>query len=116
MKDLNNDKSIVIVPADKGRCTVVLNEKDYDHKCNDLLKDTKTYKKIGYNPTSGYRQKVVSVINALHKDKIITDTLKWSLTPPSQPTVPAFYGLPKNHKAKPIQLCSKLFNPPCFSL
>ena len=54
IKDLKSDKSIAIVPADKGRCTVLLNECDYDKKCQDLLKDTKTYKKIGYNPTSGY--------------------------------------------------------------
>ena len=81
---------------------MVLNEKDYDQKCNDLLKDTKTYKKIWYNPTSGYRQKLVKVINNLHQDKVINDKLKWSLTPPTQPTVPAFYGLPKIHKPEPI--------------
>ena len=45
IKDLNSDDSVVILPADKGRCTVVLNKSDYDSKCQDLLKDTKTYKK-----------------------------------------------------------------------
>jgi hypothetical protein len=36
IKSLNNNRDIVIIPADKGRCTVVLNETDYDQKCNDL--------------------------------------------------------------------------------
>ena len=56
ISDLSKDDTIVIVPADKGRCMVVLNKEDYDSKCKELLKDTKTYKKIGYNPTSGYRK------------------------------------------------------------
>ena len=90
IKDLGNDKAIVIVPADKGHCTVVLDETDYDQKCRELLKDDKTYKKIGYNPTSGYRQKLVQAINALHQEKVISDSLKWSLTPPTQPKVPTF--------------------------
>ena len=32
LKDLKKDDSIVIVPADKGRSTVILN-KDYEQKC-----------------------------------------------------------------------------------
>ena len=41
------------------------------------------------------RNKVLSYL-------IITDTLKCSLTQSSQPKAPAFYGLPKIHKAEPI--------------
>ena len=32
LKDLKNDDSIVILPADKGKKTVVMNRKDYTEK------------------------------------------------------------------------------------
>ena len=54
----------------------------------EFLKDRKTYKPIGYNPTNGYRK---------------TD-LKYRLIPPTEPSVPAFYGLPKVHKVEPTSL------------
>ena len=103
ISDLSKDNSIAIVPADKGRCMVVLNKEDYDSKCQDLLKDTKTYKKIGYNPTSGYRKKVVDYLDRLYfAEKVIDEKLYYKLKPASEPTVPAFYGLPKIHKPDPV--------------
>ncbi|XP_072050067.1 uncharacterized protein [Amphiura filiformis] len=39
LDELAKDKDIVIVPADKGKCVVVLNISDYDKKCQLLLKD-----------------------------------------------------------------------------
>ena len=91
-----------MVPADKGKCVVVLNKSDYDSKCKDLLKDKKTYKPLGYNPTSEYRKKVTDFTNKLVADKTINLDEKRKLDPPSEPTVPAFYGLPKIHKPDPI--------------
>ena len=37
LKELQSDTSIVILPADKGRSTVILNRKDYLEKCMDNL-------------------------------------------------------------------------------
>ena len=37
LKELQSDTSIVILPADKGRSTVILNRKDYLEKCMDHL-------------------------------------------------------------------------------
>ena len=102
LDNLAKDKDIVIVPADKGRCVVVLNKGEYTEKCLDLLKDKKTYKGIGYNPTSGYRKTVTGLINKIHKDGGFSDRQKQFLTPPTEPTVPTFYGLPKVHKPDPI--------------
>jgi len=102
LSELTKDDSVVVVPADKGKCVVVLNKSDYDSKCSDLLKDTKTYKPVGYNPTSGYRKKVTEFTNKITNEGTIDLDLKRQLDPPSEPTVPAFYGLPKIHKPDPI--------------
>ena len=60
---LIKDRNVVIVPADKGSCLVVLNREDYDQKCKSLLDDTKTYKPLGYNLTNGFRKKVCAYLH-----------------------------------------------------
>ena len=55
LRDLAKDKSVTILPADKGRTVVVMNTNDYTEKVNNLLNDDKTYQKITdkrRNPTS----------------------------------------------------------------
>ena len=37
LKELQSDTSIVILPADKGRSTVILNHEDYLEKCMDHI-------------------------------------------------------------------------------
>ena len=37
LHSLKEDKEITILPADKGRATVILNKEDYIKKCNDHL-------------------------------------------------------------------------------
>ena len=39
LKELQSDTSIVILPADKGRSTVILNREDYLEKCMDHIKN-----------------------------------------------------------------------------
>ena len=46
IKSLKSDENIVILPADKGRCTVVLDLTDYEAKAKQLLDDTDTYQKL----------------------------------------------------------------------
>ena len=85
LEGLAKDNDIVIVPADKGRCVVVLDDKNYTEKCQDLLNGDKTYNKIGYNPTNGYRKTVTTLINNLHKVGAISDERKRFLTPATEP-------------------------------
>lgn len=82
----------------------VLKEVDYRNNCSKLLNDKNTYKPIGYNPTSGYRKKVCQFVKKLHSEGEITDTAKYNLHPPTEPSIPAFYSLPKIHKPEPIPL------------
>lgn len=43
MKELQEDQSIVIVPADKGRVTVVMDKDEYVRKNTSHLSDEDTY-------------------------------------------------------------------------
>ena len=40
--NLTKDENIVILPADKGRVTVVMDKKDYHDKMNELVNDKQT--------------------------------------------------------------------------
>ena len=97
IKSLKNDKNIVILPADKGWCTVVLNHADYDKKVQLLLSDTDTYELLRRDPTAVYKRKIVQVLLDLERSGIISHDLKRRLYPTAE-TVPTFYGLPKIHK------------------
>ena len=37
LKNLRDDDAIIILPADKGRATVILNKEDYTRKFNDHI-------------------------------------------------------------------------------
>ncbi|CAH1271562.1 FBN3 [Branchiostoma lanceolatum] len=70
LKSLKQDKDIVILPADKGRLTVVLNKEDYKQKCLDLLSDSNTYLRLGKrDPTSGYKKELVAVLQDIEKEE-----------------------------------------------
>ena len=49
LKELNKDKNIVILKADKGNATVVMNARDYNDKNNCLLSDSFVYSKLSKN-------------------------------------------------------------------
>ena len=46
LRELRNNYSIMILPADKGRATVVMNKIDYDTKVKTMLADHSTYKPL----------------------------------------------------------------------
>ena len=52
LKELKKDESIIILPADKGKATVILDRKEYDEKISAMLSDTKTYKGLKRDPSS----------------------------------------------------------------
>ena len=50
IRELNKDENILVLPADKGNATVVINTEDYKRKINDLL-DPGSYKELRSDPT-----------------------------------------------------------------
>ena len=51
LRRLTNDKNIVILTADKGRVTVVMDKKDYTDKMDSLVNDKQTYEPLKRDPT-----------------------------------------------------------------
>ncbi|XP_067653260.1 uncharacterized protein [Haliotis asinina] len=51
LKDLRNDDSITIVPADKGKAIIILNTPDFESVVHKILDDTTTYRQLQNDPT-----------------------------------------------------------------
>ena len=97
IKSLKSDENIVILLADKGRCTVVLDLTDYEAKAKQLLDDTDTYQKLKKDPTKKFKNQLLEVLKRLKREGKLDSSTYFKLYPTSE-TVPKFYGLPKIHK------------------
>ncbi|XP_077516597.1 uncharacterized protein LOC144127356 [Amblyomma americanum] len=95
---LRRNQGIVILPADKGNATVMLNRPDYEKKMRDLLQDRSTYVALKKDPTSKLEREL---------QKLLVDVFHF--VPPHHKSVyfrllcqngsaPALYDLPKIHK------------------
>ena len=103
IESLKRDKSIQILPADKGRATVVIDNSDYESKALTLLQDENVYEKLNKDPTQKFQSKLIKLLKE-RKDAIdnIRDAIdsksNWKIYP-TVADVPKFYGLIKIHKA-----------------
>ena len=48
---MKKNKDIMILPADKGKSTVVMDTLDYEEKVTNMLADRKTYEELTTDPT-----------------------------------------------------------------
>ena len=97
LQDLQKDDSIMILPADKGRATVVLDKGDYNSKVETILKDDKTYTVLKKDPTNSFKTRLTNILKNMKKESDISNILYRKLYPTSD-QAPRFYGLPKIHK------------------
>ena len=97
IKELQEEDSIMVLGADKGRATVVLDKSEYDNKMQALLSDTKTYVKLDKDPTPKLKKQLVSILQGLEKEGKIRKEDKQFLYPTTE-NVPRIYGSPKIHK------------------
>nr|VZI17112.1 unnamed protein product [Spirometra erinaceieuropaei] len=74
LRELKADKDLVIVPADKGRATVVLNRADYLHKTKGLLEDRQFYVPCATNPLKALTREINATLLALKNSGAITPT------------------------------------------
>lgn len=97
---LEKDENIMILPVDKGRCTVVLSTADCETKVNDLLSNNNTYM------CCGYKNSVIDTLQKLDKEHVIDRQPYHRLYPGG--AIPCIYELPKIHKEevplRPIEL------------
>ncbi|PNF42699.1 hypothetical protein B7P43_G14177 [Cryptotermes secundus] len=113
VKSLRLNKEIRILQADKGNCTVVLDESKYKDKLNTLL-ESGVYETLPKDPTAKVERKVQKLLSK-YKTTLPSD-LKHRLTPyHSKP--PHLYGLPKIHKADiPLRPIVSSIGSPCYAL
>ncbi|CAL8129102.1 unnamed protein product [Orchesella dallaii] len=96
IKALKNDPSIVILQADKGNQTVIMNKSEYDDKMDTLVKEG-DYVKVSRNPTSGFEKKAKTLLKQLLNSKAIEQN-EHDFLNPNHTHTPILYGRPKTHK------------------
>ena len=96
MKELQSNTSIVILPADKGRSTVILNREDYLENCMDHINNG-PYQLLKKDPTTKIKTKTLKQLKVLKDNVFIDNKLYYCLKPTDSPA-PRFYGQPKIHK------------------
>jgi hypothetical protein len=106
---LKANPSLLILTADKGNVTVIMNRDDYNQKVQALLGDTNTYTLQRRDPTASIQTKVNSYLSRMEKEQLIDPSDGKSLRSYVS-TIPKLYALPKIHKAgtpvRPIVDCT----------
>jgi len=102
IKALRCDPNIVVLPADKGNATVVMDRKEYETKLESILADSSKFEKVRKSsPVSRIEKEIKALIKnvGIEKDVSIPEGCK----------VPHIYGLPKIHKPdvplRPVVSC-----------
>ena len=67
LKRLKTDENIVILSADKGRMTVVMDKTDYNDKMDSLVNDKQTYEVLKRDPTPALQRKINNKLLTLKK-------------------------------------------------
>ena len=73
LEELRKDKSKMIMTADKGVSLVVMDKEEYISKAQALL-DQPEYKSIPADPTTRYKNKVISILKSIKAEGGINET------------------------------------------
>ena len=113
LKQLSKDEDIIILPADKGNATVVMDKRDYNDKMSTLLSSGQ-YKKVKTNKTSTVERKVKTLLMKVEK-ALPQETLR--MLNPNNSKAPHMYGKPKIHKPDmPLRPIISNIGSPCHQL
>uniref|UniRef100_A0AAY4AEL6 Uncharacterized protein n=1 Tax=Denticeps clupeoides TaxID=299321 RepID=A0AAY4AEL6_9TELE len=91
LSSLSRDETITILPADKGRCTVILNSADYNEKVISLLEDIQTSEKLKRDPINIYKKKVIDCLKHLGMENAIDNLYPGEIKVGQSPTQ-SLYG------------------------
>ena len=94
---LAKEKDILILPADKGRCTVILNKSEYTNQVETMLSDRGTYTPLAKDPTGNIKRKLATILGNLKESGKITKKT-WREIYPTAENIPRMYCTPKIHK------------------
>ena len=79
LRRLRNDKDILILSEDKGRVTVVMDNKDYTDKMHSLVNDKQTYEPLKRDPTPALQRRLNGKLRDLKKTETIDILLYYRL-------------------------------------
>nr|VZI09419.1 unnamed protein product [Spirometra erinaceieuropaei] len=116
LNSLKADENIIILPADKGGSTTIMNKTDYTEKMMTLLKDESTYEPLDADPTKSENSCIEKTLKRLTGKKLISGVLAKSLKQ-DEPTIAKIYGLPKVHKVGiPLRPIVSLIGAPNYKI
>nr|VZI39111.1 unnamed protein product [Spirometra erinaceieuropaei] len=115
-RELKADKDLVIVPADKGRATVLLDRTDYLQKAKGLLEDRQFYVPCATNPLKALTREINATLLTLENSGAITPTDR-RMARTQDTALARFYGLPKVQKdGAPLRPIVSLKGTPTYGL
>ena len=98
-KNLESDKKIKILQADKGNATVVMSTEAYQTKACKLLNDQTAYTVLAKDPTRTSERKLLTMLRTLKKTGKMNEKTYEEIRPSEGSSKPAlFYGQVKIHK------------------
>lgn len=100
ISSLKKNTNIIIKPADKGSCTVILDKVDYIKEGIRQLSNDKHYKKIEEPIHPKIKDKISTILNELYLEGYLDKKQVDYLKVPEKPRERRFYLLPKIHKEK----------------
>jgi len=101
LKELTNNKNLVINKADKGS-TIVVQDRSNNIADGLLhLSDTSTYTPLSGDPTTHLCKEIKSLLNDLKKKGYLTDYMAKFCMPPDNAKLARLYFLKKIHKTPP---------------
>ena len=99
LKELINNKEIILKKADKGTTTVIMNRGNKINEGQIQLDDRNNYQPLAKPMVRDTFQRVKHLINSLCQAGCIDQmTAKWFNQTPDPPRIPVFYTLTKIHK------------------
>ena len=106
----------MILPADKGRATVLLDRMDYENKLSVMLADRSTYHTLPKDPTPSLQRKMNATLLQLNKNGRLPTQIYNKLRC-SSGSIPHICGLPKIHKPDtPLRPIVSFYTSPTYSL
>ena len=98
LKSLRDDEEIIVLPADKGKCLVVMDKDEYIRKMETKLSDRTTYEPIEKDPTQEIKEALAKELQRRKSEEQLDDRTFYRLRP-TKTRIPRMYGQPKIHKA-----------------
>ncbi|XP_064469769.1 uncharacterized protein LOC135384497 [Ornithodoros turicata] len=116
LRDLRSDKSVIVLPADKGKGTVILDTEDYRTKMQEILDDAAHFVPLAHDPTAKAERSLVDHLRQLKKKGHLDDVTYRRLFS-SDGATPRIYGLPKIHKPGcPLRPIVSFIGSPTYNL